>query len=159
MTNNLDKTKIGKVRTPDERFDVMAAVAPQTILCGNKRLYPAGSLEEAATTPSRSDEESNAWIHLCIAFCVLVAGFVFKISTAEWITVILCIGFVFALELINTSIENMADFVSKEYQDLIKKTKDLAAGAVLVGAITAAIIGLIIFVPKIRGLLWLLSKQ
>ena len=98
-------------------------------------------------------EESNAWIHLCVAICVLVAGFVFKISTNEWITVILCFGFVFALELINTSIENIADFVSKEYHEMIKKTKDLAAGAVLVGSITAAVIGLIIFVPKIIELL------
>ena len=57
------------------------------------------------------------------------------------------------LEMINTSIENMADFVSKEYHDLIKKTKDLAAGAVLIGAIAAAITGLIIFVPKIIELL------
>ena len=98
-------------------------------------------------------EESNAWIHLSIAICVLVAGFVFKISVGEWIVVIFCIGFVFALELINTAIENMADFVSKEYHDLIKKTKDLTA-AVLIGAIAAAIIGLMIFVPKIIELIY-----
>jgi diacylglycerol kinase len=98
-------------------------------------------------------EESNAWIHFCIAICVLVAGFVFKISVEEWIVVIFCISFVFALELLNTAIENMANFVSKEYHDLIKKTKDLAAGAVLIGAIVSAIIGLIIFVPKIKELL------
>jgi diacylglycerol kinase len=94
-------------------------------------------------------EESNASIHLCVAICVLAMGFVFKISTNEWIIVIFCIGFVFALELLNSAIENIADFVSKQYHDLIKKTKDLAAGAVLVSAIVAAIVGLIIFVPKI----------
>lgn len=99
-------------------------------------------------------EECNARIHLCITICVLAMGFVFKISVGEWIAVILCIGFVFALELINTSIENMADFASKEYNDLIKKTKDLAAGAVLIGAIAAVITGLIIFVPKIIELLY-----
>jgi len=98
-------------------------------------------------------EESNAWIHFCIAICVLTAGFLLKISVVEWIVVIFCIGFVFALELINSAIENIADFVSKEYHDLIKKTKDLAAGAVLIGAIVVAIIGLIIFAPKIIGLL------
>ena len=98
-------------------------------------------------------KERNALTHLCIAVCVLAAGFVFRISTGEWIVIIFCIGFVFALELINTSIENMADFVSKEYHNLIRNAKDLAAGAVFVGAITAAIIGLIIFVPKIIGLL------
>ena len=98
-------------------------------------------------------EESNAWIHFCIAICVLTAGFLLKISVVEWTVVIFCIGFVFALELINSAIENIADFVSKEYHDLIKKTKDLAAGAVLIGAIVVAIIGLIIFAPKIIGLL------
>ena len=80
-------------------------------------------------------------------------GFVFKISAGEWIAVIFCIGFVFALELINTSIENMADFVSQDYHNSIKKTKDLAAGAVLISAIAAVITGLIIFVPKIIELL------
>lgn len=97
-------------------------------------------------------EESNAWIHLCIAICVLATGFLFKISVNEWIAVVFCIGIVFVLELVNSAIENLADFVSKEYHDLIKKTKDLAAGAVLVGAIVSAIIGVIIFVPKIIGL-------
>jgi len=94
-------------------------------------------------------EEHNSWIHLFIAVCVVAAGFVFNISTLEWIAVTLCIGMVFALELVNTAIENLADFVSKEYHELIKKVKDLTAAAVLIAAIVAAIIGLIIFVPKI----------
>jgi len=47
-------------RSHNMRFGVMAAVAPQTILCGNERLYPAGSLVEAATTPSRWDVGCNA---------------------------------------------------------------------------------------------------
>lgn len=99
-------------------------------------------------------EERNAWIHFFIAFCVLAAGFILKISKFEWIIILLCIGFVFALELLNTAIENISDFVSKDYHLLIKKTKDLSAGAVLIGAITAAIIGLIIFTPKILGLIY-----
>jgi diacylglycerol kinase len=94
-------------------------------------------------------EEHNSWIHLFITVCVAAAGFVFKISVSEWIAVTLCIGMVFALELVNTAIENMADFVSKEYHESIKKVKDLTAAAVFVAAIAAAIIGLIIFVPKI----------
>jgi len=98
-------------------------------------------------------EESNAWIHLCMAVFALAMGFVFNISAEEWIAIVFCIGFVFALELVNTSIENIADFVSKEHHNLIKKTKDLAAGAVLVGALASAIVGLIIFVPKIIKLL------
>ena len=99
------------------------------------------------------NSEHNSWIHLFASVCVLVAGFVFKISVGEWIAVIFCIGMVFALELVNTAIENMADFVSKEYHQSIKKIKDLAAAAVFVGAVAAAIIGLIIFLPKILELI------
>jgi len=97
--------------------------------------------------------EHNSWIHIFVTICVLAAGFAFKISTGEWIAVIFCIGMVFALELVNTAIENMADFVSKEHHESIKKIKDLAAGAVLVGAVAAAVIGLIIFLPKIVELI------
>jgi len=93
-------------------------------------------------------EEHNARIHLFAACCVLIAGIVFKISPNEWIAVIFCIGVVFALELINSAIENTVDFISLEKSETIKKIKDLAAGAVLIAAIASAIIGLIIFLPK-----------
>jgi len=94
-------------------------------------------------------EEHNARIHLFVACCVLIAGALLKISTREWIAVIFCIGWVIALELINSAIENMADFLTKEKNESIKKIKDLSAGAVLIAAIASAIIGLIIFLPKI----------
>ena len=94
-------------------------------------------------------EEHNARIHLFVACCVLIAGVVFKVSVIEWIVLVFCIGWVFALELINSAIENTADFISPEKNETIKKIKDLAAGAVLVAAIASAIIGLIIFLPKV----------
>jgi len=94
-------------------------------------------------------EEHNARIHLFVACCVLIAGVVLKISATEWIAVIFCIGLVIALELINSAIENIADFITGEKNETIKKIKDLSAGAVLIAAIASAIIGLIIFLPKI----------
>ncbi len=94
-------------------------------------------------------EEHNARIHLVAAFCVLVVGFVFKISNMEWIAVIFAIGLVFVLETINSVIENLADFISPEKNESIKKVKDLSAAAVLIGAITAAVVGLIVFIPKL----------
>ena len=94
-------------------------------------------------------EEHNVRIHIFIAVCVLVAGFVFGISAGEWIALVGCIGMVIALEMINSAVENLADFVSPEKHDKIKKVKDLAAGAVLIGAATAVIIGLIVFLPEI----------
>lgn len=93
--------------------------------------------------------EHNAWIHCFAAICVIIAGFAFDISTTEWIAVTFAIGTVLAAEAVNSSIEAIADLVSPEYNEAIKRTKDLAAGAVLILAISAAIVGLIIFVPKI----------
>ena len=94
-------------------------------------------------------EEHNAWIHVVITICVVIAGFLLQISLFEWIAVVLCVGLVFALELVNSAIENMSDFVSPEKNDIIKKVKDLLAAAVLVAAICSVIIGLIIFLPKL----------
>ena len=94
-------------------------------------------------------EEHNARIHLFAAICVVVAGIIFRISTFEWIIIIACIGWVFVTELINSAIENMADLISKEKSEAIKKIKDLSAGAALVAAIASAAIGLIVFLPKV----------
>jgi diacylglycerol kinase len=94
-------------------------------------------------------EEHNARIHVFIAICVIIAGFVFKVSIYEWLFLIMSIGIVLTLEIINSSIENIADFISPEKQDKIKVIKDLSAAAVFVGAITAAIIGFIVFIPKL----------
>lgn len=93
--------------------------------------------------------EHNAWIHCFAAVCVIIAGVAFGISTTEWIAVTFAIGTVLAAEAVNSSIEAIADLVSPGYNEAIKHTKDLAAGAVLILAISAAIVGLIIFVPKV----------
>lgn len=94
-------------------------------------------------------EEHNAWIHLFATVCVVAAGTLFKISLMEWVAVVFAIGLVFSFEIINTSVEHIADFICPERDDRIKRIKDLAAAAVLVSAITAAVIGLIVFIPKI----------
>jgi undecaprenol kinase/diacylglycerol kinase (ATP) len=94
-------------------------------------------------------EEHNSRIHLLVSFLVVVAGFYFKVSQLEWIGLILCIGFVLALEIINSAIENLADFIEPNNNTDIKKIKDLAAAAVLVGSITSAIVGLIVLLPKV----------
>ena len=96
--------------------------------------------------------EHNAWIHCFAAVCVIIMGIVLGLSRMEWIAVAIVIGAVLAAEAINSSIEALADVVSPEYNEAIKRTKDLAAGAVLLMAITAAIVGLIIFIPKIISL-------
>ncbi len=93
-------------------------------------------------------EEHNARIHLFAAIIAIGLGVFFKISSLEWIALFFAIGFVLTAEILNTSIENMADFVSSERHHSIKKIKDLAAGAVLISSIIAFAIGLIVFIPK-----------
>lgn len=94
-------------------------------------------------------EEHNARIHLIAAVLAIILGFVLEISLTEWISIIFAIGLVVSLEIINSAIENIADFISPEKNKQIKRIKDLAAAGVLVGAIASVCIGLIIFLPKI----------
>ena len=94
-------------------------------------------------------EEQNMKIHITIMILVIIFGIMLKISKMEWIICIILFGLVISMELINTAIENTVDLVTKEKNEQAKIAKDVAAGAVLVSAITSAIIGLIIFVPKI----------
>lgn len=97
-------------------------------------------------------EEHNSRIHLTAAICVVAAGILFHISPLEWVAVIFAIGMVFSGEIFNSAIEDLADVVCPERDERIKKVKDLSAAAVLVSAITALVIGLIIFIPKLMAL-------
>lgn len=96
-------------------------------------------------------EEQNYVVHLTTACIVVILGFLYKISPIEWIVLVLAIQVVLTLETINTAIENLADFITNEKSDHIMRVKDLAAAGVLIAAITAMIIGLVIFIPKIFG--------
>ncbi|SUJ28384.1 Undecaprenol kinase [Sphingobacterium spiritivorum] len=98
-------------------------------------------------------EETNAQIHLLAAITAVILGLWLHISAMEWIAVCLCIGIVIAMEALNTAIEHMADMITLEQHPGIKRIKDVAAGAVLITAIAALIVGLIIFLPKIYNLL------
>ena len=85
------------------------------------------------------------------AIGVVIAGVVLELTIIEWIAIVFAIGFVFTAEIINTSIENIADFISPSKHENIKKIKDLAAAGVLVSAMTSLIVGLVVFLPKILG--------
>lgn len=94
-------------------------------------------------------EEQNMKIHITIMILVIIFGIMLKINTIEWIICILLFGLVISMELMNTAIENTVNLITKEKNQQAKIAKDVAAGAVLVSAIVSAIIGLMIFVPKI----------
>ncbi|MBC8046693.1 MAG: diacylglycerol kinase family protein [Fimbriimonadaceae bacterium] len=97
-------------------------------------------------------EGEHAKFHLFFSVFVIAAGFYFKITSAEWIAIIICIGLVLIAEAFNTAIEMLGDIVHKEIHPQMRKIKDLAAGAVLFAGIAAAAIGCIIFIPHILKL-------
>lgn len=92
-------------------------------------------------------EEPNLKFHFLIGLLVIVLSFVLNISRQDWMVIFILIGFVIAIELTNTAIEAVVDhFVSKEHPGA-KLSKDISAGAVLIAALTAAIVGAMIFLP------------
>lgn len=94
-------------------------------------------------------DERNIKIHLTVMILVIIFGVLTKISYTEWLICLLLFALVISLELVNTAIEAVVDLASPDIHPLAKKAKDCAAGAVLVSAIFAAVIGLIIFIPKL----------
>ena len=97
--------------------------------------------------------EHNSRIHLVLTVLAIILSFALDINTQEFLIILLVIGAVFTTEIFNSVTEYICNFVSPEYNEIIKKIKDLSAAAVLISAATAAIAGIIIFLPKIIGLL------
>ena len=100
-------------------------------------------------------EERNMRKHAVTALVVILAGFVFQVSRIEWLFLLMSIFLVVAFEIINSAIENVGDLASHyHFSMLAKKAKDMAAGAVLVVSLLAAVIGALIFLPRIWDLLF-----
>jgi diacylglycerol kinase len=90
----------------------------------------------------------NARIQAVVAVAVVIAGVWTGLSSGEWMTLVLCCGLVLAAEAFNTALEELANEVTEERRPRIRRAKDMAAGAVLITAMTAAIVGCVIFLPK-----------
>lgn len=97
--------------------------------------------------------ERNLKIHVTIMLLVIIAGIVLKISKIEWIICIILFGLVIGGEMLNSAIETVVDIAMPDINSKAKFAKDAAAGAVLVFAIASAIIGFMIFGPKLIALL------
>ena len=100
--------------------------------------------------------EHNAWIHLSFTVAVGAAGWWWRIDRLEWALVVFAIGSVLAAEAVNTAVETLADAVIPERHPLVGRAKDLAAAAVLIAAMSAVVVGLLVFgqriVETVRGL-------
>ena len=93
--------------------------------------------------------ETNGQIQGVVAVLVVVAGFILKISQYEWLIVLGCIALIVALEMVNTAIEKLCDHLHPDRHEAIGYIKDVAAGAVLWASVIAAVIGGIIFIPRL----------
>lgn len=93
--------------------------------------------------------QHNAWIHAAATAAVVAAGLVVRLSAGEWCWVVLAIAIVWTAEALNTALEFLADVASPSFHPVVRDAKDVAAGAVLITAVAAAIIGVIVFWPHL----------
>ena len=98
--------------------------------------------------------EHNFRIHICAALIALCLGFLLNISTVEWCLIIFAIAMVLGAEALNTALEVICDKITTERDPLVGRAKDVSAAGVLFVAISALIVGILIFLPKI--ITWLL---
>ncbi len=92
--------------------------------------------------------ERNIKIHMVVALVVVFLGFLYNISSLEWLLIILAIGGMLSFELMNTAVERVVDLVTSKDHPLAKQAKDIAAGAVFIYAVMSVVVGGIIFLPK-----------
>jgi diacylglycerol kinase len=93
--------------------------------------------------------QQNAWIHSMVATLVIILGLWLGIPARDWAVIVLAIAMVFTAEFINTAIEAVVDLASPVHHPLAKVGKDVGAGAVLVSALAAALIGVLILGPPL----------
>jgi diacylglycerol kinase (ATP) len=93
--------------------------------------------------------QHNAWIHLAATVIVCGAAFVLKVSTSDWRWLIAAIVLVWVAEALNTAFEHLCDVVSPDFHHAVQKSKDIAAGAVLICAAAAVCIGMVTFWPYV----------
>ena len=93
--------------------------------------------------------QRNAQIHLGIAATIVILGLTLKLTRTEWAILMLTTGFVWATEMLNTVAEAAMNYATTDFNPQVKIVKDVAAGAVLIAAITAVIVGLLILGPPL----------
>jgi diacylglycerol kinase len=93
--------------------------------------------------------QHNAWIHALVSTAVFILGFWLQISRQEWAILLLTIMVIWMAEFLNTALEAVVDMVMPDHHPLAKVAKDVAAAAVLVGAIGATLIGFLILGPPL----------
>lgn len=97
--------------------------------------------------------QHNAWIHALASVLVLAAGLLLGLSRVEWCCIVLAVAAVWSAEALNTAVELLADAAVPQRHPLVGRAKDVAAAAVLLAAAGAAVVGLLVFGPRLLALL------
>jgi diacylglycerol kinase len=100
--------------------------------------------------------QRNMRVHLVIAIIVLMSAILLRIVRAEFIMVLMSISMVFICEIINTAVEKAVDTATLEYHPIAKIAKDVAAGAVLVAALSSITVGLLVFGKYLRAIVMMM---
>lgn len=93
--------------------------------------------------------QHNAWLHAVATLLVIAIGVCLKFSTAEWCWIVLAVVAVWTAEALNTALEFLTDVASPEFHPLAERAKDVAAGAVLISAVGALVIGSLIVANRL----------
>jgi len=97
--------------------------------------------------------EHSVMVQSSIGLIMIIVGFYFHITHEEWMIQTLAVGLVLGIEGLNTAVEKVADFIHPEYHERIGFIKDIAAGAVFFAALTAILVGCMIYIPYLSKLL------
>ncbi len=97
--------------------------------------------------------QHNAWLHVVATLGVCLAGIGMQISRYEWCLLILCMMAVWTAEAFNTALECLTDLACPDQHPLAGRAKDVAAGAVLLAAVAAALVGAIVFIPHVGAMI------
>ncbi|MBI2477794.1 MAG: diacylglycerol kinase [Planctomycetia bacterium] len=97
--------------------------------------------------------QSSFLVHVVVAAIVVGVGVWLEVTATEWCLLALCIAVVLALELFNSSIESLARAIDRQHNEQLRDALDIASGAVLVGAVGSAVVGLVILLPHVAQIL------
>jgi diacylglycerol kinase (ATP) len=93
--------------------------------------------------------QRNAWIHAVASGMVVILGFWLRLSSRDWAMIVLAIGMVWTSEFLNTALEAVVDLASPQHHHLARVGKDVGAAAVLIAAVSSALIGFLILGPPL----------
>jgi diacylglycerol kinase len=93
--------------------------------------------------------QPNAWVHAAITLAVIALGFWLRLSHIDWVLILITIGLVWVAEFLNTAIEAVVDLASPRQHKLAQIAKDVSAGAVVLAALIAVLVGLLLLGPPL----------